>query len=321
MLRPQGSSHPGGSRVHAQRSARALVVVHGGVDMEPSRETFDALADAAGRGATALARGDDALDALTHALAVLEDDPAFNAGFGSVLTREGTVETDGALADGPSGRFAGVAAVPGLRHPALLARRLLEDGDTVLLVGAAASLYAEQCGLPPAELATDEQRAALAADDLGRSPFTGRAPARQPAPSETVGCVIATPDGRVVVGSSTGGLRGKRSGRVGDAAVPGAGYWADGRFGVLCSGSGEATLKTALAFRVAERAAASGVQDATRWAVDAARAKGAIVAVLAVDAATGDIAAAHNGASFPVLAHDGSGATVVPAVELSEANR
>ena len=305
----------------AQRPAPSLVVVHGGVDMEPSQGTFEALTGAAGRGAAALARGMDALDALTAALDVLEDDPAFNAGFGSVLTREGTVETDGALADGRSGRFAGVAAVPGLRHPARLARHLLDEGDTVLLVGAAAAAYAEQCGLALAELATPEQRAALEADEVGRSPFTGRAPVRQPAPSETVGCMITTPDGRVVVGSSTGGLRGKRSGRVGDAAVPGAGYWADGSVGVLCSGSGEATMRSALAFRVAERAAASGVHDATRWAVDAAAASRATVAVLAVDAVTGEIAAAHNGASFPVVVHDGSGAIVVQPVEFAEVAR
>jgi beta-aspartyl-peptidase (threonine type) len=307
--------------VAAEPRSVPVVVVHGGVDMEPGAQTVATLERAAQRGLTAWAERADALDAATAALAVLEDDPAFNAGFGSVLTREGTVETDGALADGRSGRFAGVAAVPGLQHPALLARHLIDDGDTVLLVGAAAASYGEERGLGPADLRIEEQVAALAADDPGRSAFTGRVPTAPPTPSETVGCVVVTPDGGVVVASSTGGLRGKRAGRVGDAAVPGAGYWADARFGVLCSGSGEATLKTALALRVAEWAAASGVSEATRWAVTTAAGTGATVAVLAVDAVTGEIAAAHNGASFPVVVHDGSRATVVPPVELAEVTR
>jgi beta-aspartyl-peptidase (threonine type) len=306
--------------VPAERRSTALVVVHGGVDMEPGAETVAALVCAAGRGLEVWNRGADALDAATAALSVLEDDPAFNAGFGSVLTREGTVETDGAVADGRSGRFAGVAAVPGLRHPALLARHLLEEGDTVLLVGAAASAYGEAWGLGQVDLRVEEQVAALAAAEPGRSLFTGRVPVPPP-PSETVGCIVVTPDQGVVAASSTGGLRGKRAGRVGDAAVPGAGYWADGRIGVLCSGSGEAALKTAMALRVAEKAAASGVAEATRWAVMAAARTGAVLAVLAVDAVTGEVAAAHSGASFPVVVHDGSGATVVSPVALAEASR
>jgi beta-aspartyl-peptidase (threonine type) len=311
-----------GPLVSAEARVAPLVVVHGGVDMEPTTETLTALGRAAESGAAALAKGCDALVAATEALAVLENDPAFNAGYGSVLTRAGTVETDGAIADGRTGRFAGVAAVPDLRHPAALARHLMVDGDTVLLVGTAAQAYGVARGLQPGELATTEQRAALEADDEGRSPFTGRAPmVAQRAPSETVGCIVVDPDSRVVVASSTGGLRGKRPGRVGDAAVPGAGYWADDRTGVLCSGSGEATLKAALAFRVADRATTTGVAEAAYWAVTTAAAGNATVAVLAVDAATREVAAVHNGASFPVVAHDGAGLRVAPSLDLRDAVR
>jgi beta-aspartyl-peptidase (threonine type) len=310
-----------GFSMSAEHRVAPLVVVHGGVDMEPSDETFASLGRAAESGAAALANGSDALAAATEALAVLENDPAFNAGYGSVLTRVGTVETDGAIADGRSGRFAGVAAVPGLRHPAALARHLLAEGDTVLLVGTAAQAYGIECGLMPGDLTTTEQQAALASDDADRSPFTGRSLAAHRVPSETVGCVIVDEDGRVVAASSTGGLRGQRPGRVGDAAVPGAGYWADRHVGVLCSGSGEATLKTGLAFRVADRARDAGVADAAQWAVASAVGREATIAVLAVDGESRGVAAVHNGASFPVVVHDGRQAWVHPAVDVRKAVR
>lgn len=295
IVRPEGD----GSRAPGQHGP--LFVIHGGVDMEPVGSTYDALGLAARAGQAGY--GEGGLRAATDAVAVLEDHPAFNAGYGSVLTREGTVETDGALADGRTGRFAGIAAAPRIRYPAAVARHLLLTGETVLLVGEAASRFAVECGYELEDLVTEEQVAAAAdGDGAGRSIFTGRVPV----PSETVGCLVVEPDGAVVAASSTGGLRGQRVGRVGDAAVPGAGYWADDAIAVLCSGAGEVALVSGLARRVAERARDHGVADATEWGVRVAgRSRPGTVAVVAVDGRTSQTAAAHNGASFPVLVRRG----------------
>jgi beta-aspartyl-peptidase (threonine type) len=287
-----------------------IVVVHGGVDMDDDEPSLAALREAADAAWRVLDDLGDARDAAVAAVAVLEDDPAFNAGYGSVLTRAGTVETDGAVADG-NGAFAGVGAAPGLRHPAAVARHLLDEGDTALLVGPGASAFAASVGLPSEDLVTEEQRLALT-DEPGegrKSEFTGRR-----VPSETVGCIVVTAGGRIAAASSTGGLLGKRPGRVGDAALVGAGIWADERHGVLCSGSGEAAIRATLAFRVAERAGTCELPLALAWGVKEATSHGgAITAVVAVDAAGRRVAAAHSGASFPVVARDGAGTWVVPA--------
>lgn len=287
-----------------------LVVVHGGVDMEDTAGTRATLAAAAAAGHAALDSSGDALDAAVAAVGVLEDDPLFNAGFGSVLTRRGTVETDGGIADG-RGRFAGIGAAPGLRHPVRVARRLIEEGDAVLLVGEGASAYANSVGMASEDLRTPEQaeELRLAGSTPGLSLFTGRR-----IPTETVGCIVVDRAGQIVAASSTGGLLGKRPGRVGDSAVLGAGIWADSSCAVLCSGSGEAAIRAVLAYQVAQRMQAASANDAATWAVSAAGpARRAVTAVLAVDARAGTVGAAHTGASFPVLVVDASGErTVVP---------
>lgn len=276
--------------------ALPIVVTHGGVDMEPSDPTYRALESA---GAAAHdQRFDGGIEAALAAVAVLEDDAAFNCGYGSVLTRAGTVETDGAVSCGASGAAVGVGAVPGLRHPARLAYRLMREENAVLLVGGQAAEYAAALGMPADDLVTQEQRLALEAytADPTRSVFTGRVP------SETVGCITVDDAGRIASASSTGGLLGKLPGRVGDACVAGAGFWTDDRFGVLCSGSGEAALGRGLARSVAARAREVGLAAAVQQQLEAMMTSGTTTcAIVAVDAVDGQVVTAHNGASFPVV--------------------
>jgi beta-aspartyl-peptidase (threonine type) len=282
---------PGGSR---------LVLVHGGVDMEPTQDTFDSLETATLAGFEMFSGDDRGIEAAIAAVGVLEDDPAFNSGFGSVLTRAGTVETDGAVSDGWLGRSVGVGAAPGLRRPAALAYRLLQEEDVVLLVGAQASDYARSRGIPIEDLVVDEQKTALDAitADPTRSVFTGRA-----VPSETVGSLAINGLGRVSAASSTGGLVGKLPGRVGDACIRGAGYWTDRRFGVLCSGSGEATMNRQLASSLAALASRIGLAPAMEETLlQLAGAENAVCAIVAVDAEQNEVVTAHNGSSFPVVA-------------------
>lgn len=274
-----------------------LVVAHGGVDMEPSEATFATLEASTIAALRVLGHGDGAILAALSSVAIMEDDPAFNAGLGSVLTRTGTVETDGAVSSGWDGRAAGVGAVPSIRRPAALAHRLMQEERTVLLSGAGAADYAVARGFELEDLVTLEQRLALEAHaaDPTRSIFTGR-----PGPTETVGCLVFDALG-IASASSTGGLLGKLPGRIGDSCVPGGGFWTDRRFGVLCSGSGEAAITAHVAGTVARRAADLGLTEAIHATLDElVRSTGTICAIVGVDTEEGLVATGHNGGSFPV---------------------
>lgn len=281
-------------------SARVrTLLVHGGIDMDASQATFDVLARAGAAGLAAFDAG-GSVAAAVAAVAVLEADPRFNAGLGSVLNADGAVECDAGVSDGVTGHFAGVGALVETLHPVRVAAALLSEQRQVLVAGNGAAAYARTLGHPVAELRTDEQLAIWRDYQVSRdtrSPFTGRVP------TETVGALAIDADGRVAAASSTGGLLHKRPGRIGDSAILGAGLYADGHGGVVVSGVGEAAVELALARWTVERLQAScSVSDAVREAVlHAWRERGAATAVLAYDIATGEFSAAHAGTEFLAL--------------------
>ncbi len=213
------------------------ILVHGGVGPHPSEaRRRQGMARATEAGYALLAAGKPALDAVEMAVAILEDDPTFNAGCGSVLTEAGTVETDAALMEGHTLRAGAVGSVTGIQNPIRLARALLEDGRHVFLVGSGAETFAKSRGLTqidPASLVTAAQKKDWL-DHRG-----------------TVGAVACDAFGHLAAATSTGGLRGKHPGRIGDSPVIGAGTYADRRVAVSCTGDGESIMRTVLAHRVA----------------------------------------------------------------------
>ena len=217
----------------------ATIVVHGGAGRESPAERparREGVLRAVEAGWRVLAARGDALDAAVAAVALLEDDPAFNAGLGSVLTAEGHVEMDASVMSGETLAAGAVGAVRGVRNPVQLARAVLEEGREVLLGGPPARALAEARGLAvcdPAALVTEDARRRLAA--------------LQPASGETVGAVARDARGHVAAATSTGGVAGKRAGRVGDSALIGAGTYADDRLGAgSATGPGEAIIRTCL---------------------------------------------------------------------------
>jgi beta-aspartyl-peptidase (threonine type) len=222
-----------------ERVARVpALVVHGGAGADPSdaAEMRAGVREAVLAGWRALAENGHALDAVEAAVRVLEDDPIFNAGRGSVLTSAGTVEMDASIMEGDRLGCGAVAAVNRVSNPVTLARRVLDDGRHVLLVAEGAHTFARSAGLPecdPASLITERQRTRLAARGRG-----------------TVGAVALDRHGTVAAATSTGGMVGKRPGRVGDSALIGCGTYADSTLGgVSCTGSGEAIIRVVLARR------------------------------------------------------------------------
>jgi beta-aspartyl-peptidase (threonine type) len=211
----------------------ALVFVHGGVSgVERDRPSL-AKAVAAGIGARS------AVDAVEDAVVVMEDDPALNAGFGSVLNRDGRVELDAGLADGAGGRFGGVAATT-VQNPIRLARRVLEDTPHVLVAGAGADALGKDMPMIPGTTATQLQRweDARAAGRLNRHDYAA------PEHVDTVGAVALDDDGKLAAGSSTGGVFGQLPGRVGDSPIFGAGVYASPAAAVVGTGVGELFLRS-----------------------------------------------------------------------------
>jgi L-asparaginase / beta-aspartyl-peptidase len=215
------------------------IVVHGGAgdDPEAGRAARRAgVVRAADAGATVLVKGGSALDAVVAAVVVLEDDPVFNAGLGSALTEDGVVEMDASLMDGERIRAGAVAAVRGVANPIRAAHAVLLEGREVLLVGEPAAALARQHGL---RLVDDDALITTAARERWRR--------KQRAAGNTVGAVARDVYGHVAAATSTGGVAGKRRGRVGDSAVIGAGTYADDRLGaVSATGPGEAIIRTVL---------------------------------------------------------------------------
>jgi beta-aspartyl-peptidase (threonine type) len=236
-----------GRRVLSATSS--AIIVHGGAG-EVTADRFARLREgaraAAAAGDAILEAGGSALDAVTAAVRVLEDDPEYNAGTGSALTRDGTVETDASIMDGATHRVGAVAAVPDLGNAVALARAVLDAGEHAILAGPAAWQFAAEVGIAPApagSLVTERARTRLAKHLAAKS-------------GGTVGAAARDRAGRYAAATSTGGIVGKRTGRVGDSPIPGAGTWADARCAISATGDGEAILRVALSRTIALRIAA-----------------------------------------------------------------
>lgn len=293
-------------------SAPALAI-HGGAgivdarDLSPERiaATEQALAAILGECFARLEAGASALDAVEHAVALLEDCPLFNAGRGSVLNAAGEIEMDAAIACGRSGAFGAVAAVKGLRNPVRAARRVLEDGRHVLLVGEGARQFALQHGCEAAdvewlcrperlhqlELARKTGAASIAWDEKTQREARG---------CDTVGAVALDRGGHLAAATSTGGLTHKLPGRVGDSPLPGCGTYAcDGVVAVSMTGIGEGFMRQVSAHELAARMRHRGedLTTAARAVLAELPRFGGAGGLIAVDA-RGEIVALFNTAGM-----------------------
>jgi L-asparaginase / beta-aspartyl-peptidase len=234
------------SRPRAASRRVPAIVVHGGAGADPgdAREELRAgMRAAVEHGWRVLTAGGRAVDAVEAAVRALEDHPRFNAGHGSALTSAGTVEMDAGIMEGDRLACGAVAVVSRIANPITLARCVMDDGRHVLLAGEGAHAFAREAGVPecdPATLITDRQRARLAE----RRAATG---------GGTVGAVALDRHGTSAAATSTGGIAGKRPGRVGDTPLIGCGTYADSTLGaVSCTGDGEAVIRVVLARRALE---------------------------------------------------------------------
>ncbi len=252
----------------------SAIIVHGGAGLvgeERHARLREGVRRAAEAGDAVLIAGGSALDAVVAAVRVLEDDPEFNAGTGSALTRDGTVETDASIMDGATHRVGAVAAVPNLGNAIALARAVLEANEHVILSGSSAWEFAREVGITPAtNLVTERSRARLAAKLAETS-------------GGTVGAVARDRHGKYAAATSTGGIVGKRPGRIGDSPIAGAGTWADARCALSATGDGEMILRVALTRSIAMRLGDSLREAAIESLRELAAITGGSAGVIGVD--------------------------------------
>lgn len=236
------------------------LVVHGGsgiiergrLSPEQDAAARAGLAAALDAGAKVLAAHGDALDAVEAAVRVLEDDPYFNAGRGSVFTHDGTQELDAAIMEGATRKAGSVANITATRNPVGLARAVMERTPHVMLSGSGADVFSRDQGLDQAGsdwFATPERRR-----QFKEATAQGGAGFDVDMKYGTVGAVAFDAARHVAAATSTGGVTGKRWGRVGDAPLIGAGTYADDRAGaVSCTGMGEAFIRVGVAHEICAR--------------------------------------------------------------------
>ncbi len=230
------------------------LAIHGGAgtlsrsEMTPvqEKEYRDGLSAALDAGYALLGRGASSVDAVIAAVRVLEDNPLFNAGRGAVLNRDGVAELDASLMDG---RSLGAGAVTGLQHvknPIDLARLVMDKSPHVMLVGAGAEEFAKLQGM---EMVPNEYfRTHARQRQLERSLRGALARENELEAFGTVGAVALDLHGNLAAATSTGGMTGKRWGRVGDSPIIGAGTYASNEScAVSATGHGEYFIRTVVA--------------------------------------------------------------------------
>ncbi len=250
--------------------ARTALVIHGGAGViergslsaEEEQLIRADLGKALDAGNAVLSKGGAALDAVVAAITVLEDSTRFNAGKGAVFNAQGKHELDASIMEGHTRRAGAVAGVRTVRHPILLARKVMEQSPHVMLIGDGAEAFAD--GFKDLERVenswfdTDRRREQLQkaqareqagadAGDTLRGKYFG-----------TVGAVALDAQGHIAAATSTGGMTNKKWGRVGDSPIIGAGTYADANCGVSGTGWGEFYIRAAAAHDICARVAYKG---------------------------------------------------------------
>lgn len=231
------------------------LIAHGGAgNWRPGSEqdALDGMKAAAEAGRSVLLAGGSALDAVCATVAALEDNPIFNAGTGGVLNFDGDVELDACVMEGRERRVGAVSGLKRVRNPILVARRVMEETDHVMLTGEGAQRFARVMGFPdhdpvtPARHADWKDKRAHLEELLGKHSLRMRTFLRDHPDyaGGTVGAAAVDAAGVLAAATSTGGVTLKMVGRVGDSPIPGAGNYASRHVAASATGTGEYVIRS-----------------------------------------------------------------------------
>ena len=305
------------------KSELSALIVHGGAGARGAAHERGArkraIMNAVKAGASILRDGGSALDAVIAGVVILEDDPLFNAGYGSTLNVDGAIELDASVmiatpASDDSRRVVAkagaVAAVRRVKNPVRLARAVMEHTPHVMMAGSGAERIAREWGI---ELCNPEDLIAPRA----RERFLARIQRQKELDLErqghgTVGAAALDIHGQLAAATSTGGVPGKMAGRVGDSAIIGAGTFASATAAASATGHGEAIIMVSLCRETIEALGeALGKSDPTRIArrkiAELIAPQGSEAGIILVDH-RGRIAYAHNADTMEVGIFHSAGA-------------
>jgi beta-aspartyl-peptidase (threonine type) len=292
-----------------------ILLVHGGAgtilasEMTPAKEAAykAGLKLALEKGYAVLKNNGTALDAVTEAVKILEDNPLFNAGKGSVFTNAGTNEMDAAIMEGKTRAAGSVAGVKTIRNPITSARAVMEKSPHVLLTGTGAEQFAAENNcviVEPSYFYTRERWDALLKVKTEDS-IKGQIKKRSAIMKEnnkpvailetpfyhnsrfgTVGAVALDKSGNLAAATSTGGMTNKKWGRIGDAPIIGAGTYADNTTcAVSCTGWGEYFIRVGVAKSISDQLKYTGntIEKAAQNALDEVAELGGDGGLIALD--------------------------------------
>ena len=270
------------------------LIIHGGagaledLKYEASEDDFkQSILKILASGRERLERGDHALDVVEHCANLLENDPYYNAGKGSVLNENGQVEMDAAIMNGSDLMAGAVTCVKNIKNPISLARQVLEQGDHVMLAGEGANEFAK---LHAVEIRPDDYFITPnRIQQLKEAQAAGRIVLDHEKIKQklgTIGAVARDIHGNLAAATSTGGLVNKRWGRVGDTPVVGAGVFADDETcAVSATGYGEQFLRTVLSKTVSDYVyfkamnATEAAEAGIRYLVDKVNGEGGVIVI------------------------------------------
>ena len=260
------------------------IMVHGGAgaldnvkDEKTAVRYLEAIRGILEHGREVMGLGGSALQAVEACASLLEDDPVFNAGCGSVLNEDGKVEMDAAIMDGRDLSAGAVAAVSNIANPVQLARLVMTKSEHVMLISEGAMKFAEHCGIISApekyfftpgrvaqlEDARKKHKIMLDHDDTEEDSEDQK--------YGTIGAIARDGQGNLAAATSTGGIVNKRQGRIGDSPLVGAGVYADNETcAVSATGYGEDFMRTVISKTVADFIYMKGMdaEQATRAAIE-----------------------------------------------------
>ena len=216
------------------------IICHGGAGHTPKVQ--DGVDKAAEKGWKILTETNNPTLAATAATIVMENDFRFNAGTGSCLREDGSVQNDAAVATS-DGRMGSIANLQNFKNPVLIARELLDEFVT-MLTGKGAIEFALKKGFKQTEVKGSKKG------------WTG----------DTVGAVAISSTGKIAVASSTGGVKGRPVGRVGDTPLWGSGFYCDKKIGILATGVGEAITEQLMCYRAYKYS--KNLEKALHWGIN-----------------------------------------------------